>query len=77
MRHMAPAKKDPADVKDSWLKVRVTEDRLDRWREAAQKAKEHEDSDDLDFSEWVRRTLNRAMEQEAAARAKTKRRDGR
>lgn len=79
MRHrrMAPAKKDPEDVKDEWLKVRVTAERLDRWKEAAQKAKVAEDSDDLDFSEWARRALNRAMEAEAAARAKGKGKAGR
>lgn len=78
MRHsdMAPAKKDPDDVKSTFLKVRVTSERLERWKEAAAKAKVAEDSDDLDFSEWARRALNQAMEAEAAGRA-TKRKGGR
>jgi hypothetical protein len=78
MRHndMAPAKKDPDDVKSTFLKVRVTSERLERWKEAAAKAKAAEDSDDLDFSEWARRALNQAMEAEAAARA-AKRKGGR
>jgi hypothetical protein len=79
MRHneMAPAKKDPDDVKSTFLKVRVTAERLERWKAAAEKAKAFEDSDDLDFSEWARRALNQAMESEAAARAKGKRKDAR
>lgn len=79
MRHnqMAPAKKDPDDVKNTFLKVRVTAERLERWKAAAEKAKVSEDSDDLDFSEWARRALNRAMDAEAEARAKAKRKDGR
>ncbi len=52
-------------MKSDFLRIRSTQERLQRWREAAAKAKDFEDDDDLDFSAWVRRTLNEAMEREA------------
>lgn len=62
---MTPAQKDPEDVKNAWLKIRVTEDRLQDWKEAAARAKDFEDADDLDFSAWVRRALAKAARDEA------------
>jgi hypothetical protein len=58
------------------LKIRVTEDRLKRWKAAAAAAREHEDEEDLDFSAWVRRALNRAERDEVKARG-SKRKEGR
>ena len=63
---MAPAPKDPEDRKGEFLKIRVTADRLQRWKDAAAKAKAREDDEDLDFSAWVRRALNRAEREESA-----------
>jgi hypothetical protein len=68
---VTPPKK-AADRKGLHLKVRVTEERLKRWKAAAAAAREHEDEEDLDFSAWVRRALNRAERDETAARGKPK-----
>jgi hypothetical protein len=67
-RCVAPARKEPDDVKAEFLKIRVTTDRLRRWKEAAAAAKAYEENEDLDFSAWVRRALNRVAELEAASR---------
>ena len=71
---MSPSKKPATDIKGSWLKIRVTDDRLKRWKEAAAQAKASEDDDDLDFSAWARRALNRAEKEEEEQRKKGKRR---
>jgi hypothetical protein len=60
---VSPAKKAKAQVKSTFLKIRVTQERLQRWKDAAERAKSIEDNDDLDFSAWVRRALNREMDQ--------------
>jgi hypothetical protein len=74
---VTPVRKDPDDVKSDFLKVRTTQERLQRWREAATRAKEYEDDDDMDFSAWVRRALNEAMEREGKRYEKPKKGGGR
>jgi hypothetical protein len=64
-------KRNPSDRKDEFLKVRVTADRLRRWKEAAEAARHEEDDVDLDFSAWVRRALNRAVDDMESRRGPT------
>ena len=55
---VSPTKKPKAQVKNDWLKVRATDDQLERWREAAEVARQ--ENEELDFSAWVRTILNSA-----------------
>lgn len=67
---MAPAKKSPKDSKLDWLTVRVNGAKLARWKDHAARAKDFEEEPDLDFSAWVRRTLDKAMKTEQKKMAK-------
>lgn len=49
-------KRKAAERKDDYLRVRVTEVQLERWQAAANLARE--ENDEIDFSTWVRGTLN-------------------
>lgn len=45
-------------IKSDFLKIRATTDQLERWRRASELARL--DNDELDYSSWVRTTLNEA-----------------
>jgi len=55
MRTGRPKKPDQ-ERRSALLKVRVTEEQLERYRKAAELARE--DDENLDFSDWVRKWLN-------------------
>jgi hypothetical protein len=51
-------KKPKSHVKNEWLKVRATTVQLERWQRAAKLARL--ENDEVDYSNWVRTTLNDA-----------------
>jgi len=45
-------------MKNDFLKIRATTEQIERWRRASELARL--DNDELDYSSWVRTTLNEA-----------------
>lgn len=54
-------KKPTAHVKSGFLKIRATEAQLERWQRAGELA--HLENEELDYSSWVRWTLNAAAKE--------------